>query len=119
MMRPPNDLPRVYLCREPTDMRKSINGLSALVEATLELNPFSTHLFVFCNRKRDKVKCLYWETNGFCLWYKRLEKQRFHWPTHLGDGVITITGQQLNWLLDGFDLKHWQPHQRLTYQSLL
>ena len=119
MMRPANDLPRVYLCRQPVDMRKSINGLSALVEGTLELDLFSSHLFVFCNRKRDKVKCLYWETNGFCLWYKRLEKQRFHWPTHLADDVITLTGQQLNWLLDGLDLRHWQPHETLHYQTVL
>ena len=119
MMRPANDLPRVYLCREPVDMRKSINGLSALVEGTLALDPFASHLFVFCNRKRDKVKCLYWESNGFCLWYKRLEKQRFHWPTHLSGEVITLTGQQLNWLLDGFDLRHWQPHAALHYQTVL
>jgi transposase len=89
------------------------------VEGTLQLDPFSNHLFVFCNRKRDKVKCLYWETNGFCLWYKRLEKQRFHWPTHLGTEVIALTGQQLNWLLDGFDLRHWRPHQALQYQTVL
>ena len=101
-------------------MRKSIDGLSALVEGTLALNPFSTHLFVFTNRRRDKVKCLYWETNGFCLWYKRLEKQRFQWPTHLAQGAtIILTGQQLNWLLDGFDLRGWQPHRALQYESVL
>ena len=70
MRRPPNDLPVVYVCRDVVDFRKGIQSLSVLVEATLELDPFSEHLFVFCNRKRDKVKVLYWERNGFCMWQK-------------------------------------------------
>jgi transposase len=65
---------------EPVNMRKSINGLAALVENELELSPMNEVLFVFCNRARDKIKMLYWERNGFVLWYKRLEKQRFQWP---------------------------------------
>ena len=75
-MRPGGDV-EVYLCCDIVDMRKSINGLSAIVEQELEVSPFSTHLFVFCNRRRDKIKILYWERSGFVLWYKRLEKQRF------------------------------------------
>ena len=67
MMRPTNDLPVVYLSREAVDFRKGINGLSILVEDTLSLDPFSEHLFVFCNRRRNRVKILYWERNGFCL----------------------------------------------------
>ncbi|MFA5530642.1 MAG: IS66 family insertion sequence element accessory protein TnpB [Thiohalomonadaceae bacterium] len=119
MMRPSNDLPAVYLCIHPVDFRKGINGLSALVEAELELDPFSEQLFVFVNRSRDKVKLLYWEATGFCLWLKRLEQARFAWPTHLGTEVATLTGQQLNWLLDGIDLRYVQPHQRLRYKSAL
>ena len=75
-MRPAEDV-EVYLCREVVDFRKSINGLSILVEEQLGLSPFGPQLFVFCNRKRDKLKILYWERSGFVLWYKRLEKQRF------------------------------------------
>ena len=83
-MRPANDLPAVYLCRVIVDFRKGINGLAILVEAALQLDPFSEQLFVFCNRKRDKVKILYWERNGFCLWQKRLKRARFKWPRKVG-----------------------------------
>jgi len=68
-MRPSNTLPVVYLCRESIDFRKGINGLAVLVEEVLQQDPFSEQLFVFCNRTRDKVKILYWERNGFCLWH--------------------------------------------------
>ena len=76
MMRPSNELPAVYLCRDIVDFRKGINGLAILVEQALEQNPFSEQLFVFCNRSRDKVKILYWELSGFCLWQKSLEKAK-------------------------------------------
>lgn len=119
MMRPSSGLSEVYLCTAPVDFRKGINGLSALVESELALNVFSEALFVFTNRRRDKVKILYWERSGFCLWLKRLEKERFKWPTFLGGDVVTLTGQQLNWLLDGIDLRYVQPHQTLRYKSAL
>ncbi|NIV34831.1 MAG: IS66 family insertion sequence element accessory protein TnpB [Anaerolineae bacterium] len=119
MMRPAHDLAVVYLCRAPVDFRKSINGLATLVEGTLSMNPFSEYLFAFINRKRDKVKCLYWERAGFVLWYKRLERGRFHWPRFRDGEVITLSGQELNWLLDGIDLRQLKPHPTLTYQSVL
>ena len=118
MMRPSNHLPEIYLCLQPVDFRKGINGLAILVEEQLELSPFSEHLFVFTNRIKDKVKILYWEKSGFCLWMKRLEKERFKWPTEQG-ALSTITGQQLNWLLDGYDLRYLKPHNALEYQSIL
>ena len=77
MMRPSNDLPAVYLCRDIVDFRKGINGLSILVEETLQRDPFSEQLFVFCNRRRDRVKILTFQKGGFVLWYKRLERGRF------------------------------------------
>jgi len=119
MMRPSNELPAVYLCRDIVDFRKGINSLAILVEATLELDPFSEKLFVFCNRKRDKVKILYWERNGYCLWQKSLERAKFKWPRKALDSVITMTGQQLNWLLDGYDVMRMQAHERLHYHSVL
>lgn len=117
-LRPSNDLAVVYLYVPPVDMRKAINGLAVLVQEVLELDPFCERLFVFSNRRRDKVKILHFEGSGFVLWYKRLERARFHWPRHLGDGTVTLTGQQLNWLLDGFDLSRWQPHPRLVFSSV-
>ena len=119
MRRPSNDLPLVYVCRDVVDFRKGIKSLSVLVEGTLALDPFSEHLFVFCNRKRDKVKVLYWERNGFCLWQKALEQARFKWPRKAHDEVITLTGQQLNWLWDGYNIMHMKALEKLHYHSVL
>jgi len=117
MMRPGEEV-EVYLYRGVVDMRKSIDGLSAIVEQELGLSPFSSHLYVFCNRQRDKIKALYWERSGFVLWYKRLEKQKFPWPGRDEDGVVEMTGRELNWLLDGIDLFRIQPHEELTYENV-
>lgn len=113
MMRPSDDLPVVYLCRDAVDFRKGINGLAILVEESLQLDPFSEHLFVFCNRRRNRIKILYWERNGFCLWQKRLERDRFAWPRN-DEALVTLTGKQLNWLLDGVDLWALRPHKPLA-----
>jgi len=118
MIRPDHNL-QVYLCREPVDMRKSIDGLSLLVESELDLNPFDAALFVFCNRQRDKIKILFWERNGFVVWYKRLESERFKWPKKLASTAsLTLTSQELNWLLDGYDLTLMKPHKPLHFQSV-
>jgi transposase len=104
----------VYLHPQPVDFRKSINGLSALVEQAMALSPFAPTLFVFCCRRRNKVKVLYWDKTGFCLWYKRLEKDKFKWP-RTGDAVLTITSEQFDWLLRGLDILQMQPHAAQTY----
>jgi transposase len=101
------------------DFRKGIQGLAVLVEAELLLDPFAERLFVFTNRGRDAVKILYWERNGFCLWHKRLERERFRWPTDREGAIVSVTGQQLNWLLDGYDLRRMQPHKALSYKTVL
>jgi len=104
----------IHLYIQPVDFRKSIDGLTAIVEMELELNPFQPALFVFSNRKRDKVKILYWERTGFVLWYKRLEQQRFQWPKQL----TTLTAEQLSWLLDGLNIEAMQPHSTLQFDSV-
>jgi transposase len=109
----PSGLDRVYLAVGSTDMRKSINGLSIIVEQALELDPFSGELFVFCNRRRNIIKILYWDENGFCLWYKRLEEHRFKWPQR-PEQVLSINRKQLSWLLAGLDFS--SAHQRLYYR---
>ena len=119
MIRPSNDIPVVHLCRDAIDFRKGINGLAILVEELLCLDPFSEQLFVFCNRSRDRIKILYWEDSGLCLWQKRLEKARFHWPRRDSNTVVALTSQQLNWLLDGYDITHMKPHQRLQFTQVL
>lgn len=108
---------RVYLAPGVTDMRKSINGLSLLVTDQLELNPLSGYLFAFCNRKKDMVKILYWDRNGFCLWHKRLEKDRFRWPETAGD-VLAVHGYELAWLLAGLSLDQQMAHQPLEYEIM-
>jgi transposase len=119
MIRPGKDLERVYIYRHAVDMRRGINGLVVLVESVLSMDPLSSQLFVFCNRKRDLVKMVWWERNGFCLWMKKLEKERFKWPKHHDEEVITLNGQQLNFLLDGYDLSVMKPHRSLYYRSVL
>ena len=119
MMRPSSELPEVFLCRDIVDFRKGINGLTILVEETLCLDPFSEKLFIFCNRKRNMLRILYWERNGFCLWQKRLEKAKFKWPRKHDSGIITLTGQQINWLLDGYDVFKMTPHEELKYSTVL
>jgi transposase len=99
-------------------MRKSIDGLAALVEQELDLSPLNEALFVFCNRKRDKIKLLYWERNGFILWYKRLEKQRFNWLSATDQSAIIVDGYQLNLLLDGLDIFNNKPHETLSFSSM-
>ncbi|MBV4483915.1 IS66 family insertion sequence element accessory protein TnpB, partial [Pseudomonas khavaziana] len=90
--------------------RKSINGLAALVEFDIKVAVFDPVLFVFLNRHRNRVKILYWERNGFCLWLKRLESERFKTSPE----AIVLSVQEPNWLLDGFDLWRNRPHQVLT-----
>ena len=118
MIRPGNDLPEIFLCLAPVDFRKGIVGLAALVESELDLDPLSSQLFVFTNRRRNSIKILFWERNGFCMWMKRLEKDRFHWLRRTGESVGRITGQQLNWLLDGYDITRMKPHKTLEYQCV-
>jgi len=117
-MRPALDLTRIFAYRHPVDLRKSIDGLSSLVEGVLGEDPFSGALYVFVNRRRDKVKLLYWERNGFCIWYKRLERERFSWPT-MTEASLALNGQQLNWLLDGYNIDRLIPHTARRYQTVL
>jgi len=102
---------RVWLIPGKTDMRKAINGLSGIVANQLTLNPLSGQYFVFCGRRRDILKILYWDRNGYCLWYKRLEEDRFPWPRTAAE-VQAVTGQQLSWLLLGLDWEAAHPVRR-------
>ena len=116
MIRPSPNV-AVYLYSDYVDMRKSIDGLAALIEQETTLSPFSTTLFVFCNRRRDKIKLLLWERNGFVLWYKRLEKFRFKWPS-AKEQPVTVDGRVLNQLLDGYDIQPPKAHPALHYTNI-
>jgi len=99
---------RIWLVAGATDMRKGFDGLSALVQTSLRDNPFSGQLFVFRGRRGDRVKVLWWDGQGLCLYYKRLERGRFVWP-RAQDGVVHLTPAQLSMLLEGID---WRRPQR-------
>jgi len=100
---------RVFVCTVPTDMRKSFDGLCALVQAVLKQDPFSGHLFTFLNRRKDKVKILYWDRSGFFLMYKRLEEGTFWMPER-----AEIGARELMLVLEGIDAS--EVHQRRRYQ---
>lgn len=114
-------LEKVYLACGHTDLRKSIDGLAVLVKEGFALDPFSPCLFVFCNRKRDKLKILQWEHNGFWLHYRRLEKGKFQWPgkNNITGTVATISRRQLRWLLDGLPINQRQAHLEVTARTVL
>jgi len=117
----PVDLP-VYLHRTPVDFRKQINGLAVLVSESMRMDAFKPGLFVFTNGGRNRVKVLYWDGDGFCLWLKRLEKHRFVWPptlkTEHNADVVALTGDQLNWLIGGYDIFRFAPHEMLKYDAI-
>jgi transposase len=109
---------KIFLRPGRTDGRQGINTLAILAEGTMKQNPFSGNLFLFVNKRGTTVKGLYWDKNGFCLWIKRLEADRFHWPQ---DGIDSreLTEKELQWLLDGLDLAKIKPHQPKAYSSVL
>jgi len=107
---------KVYLHRDPVDFRMGINGLSILVEQAMRLNLMTSALFVFGNRRRDRIKILGWGGNGFWLLLKRLEADRFVWPN--GGDTITLSAEQLHWLLDGIDLAVIQKHPQRYYARM-
>jgi transposase len=105
---------KVYVHREAVDFRKNIVGLSALVEQALGLDPFARAVYVFRNRRADRIKLLLWERNGFWLLMKRLEADRFVWPRG-PEALLELTAEQLHWLLDGIDLAAMRKHPARHY----
>ncbi len=106
---------QVYLACGSTDMRKSIDGLAALVTHRFDLDLFSNSLFVFCNKDLDKLKILHWDHNGFWLYYRRLERGRFRWPHRAGaEGTISVSARQLRWLLDGLSVEQSRAHKSVS-----
>jgi transposase len=108
---------RVFLYRRSTDMRKSFNGLVALTESALKQDPLSGSFFVFVNRRRDRIKILYWGQTGFCIWYQQLQKGTYQLPAAdvLEErDTIEVTRSQLSLILDGIDLT--SARQRSRFQ---
>jgi len=118
MMRPVGEV-KVYLHREPIDMRRGRNGLAALVREEMKQDPFAPEaLYVFIGRRCDSLKILGWDRNGYSIWQKKIESdEKFHWPSLLQEDVITLTAEQLNWLLDGYNV--WSaPHRMIRFSHV-
>lgn len=110
---------RVFLYRRPTDMRKSFHGLVALTESALQQDPLSGSLFVFLNRRRDRIKILYWGQTGFCIWYQQLQQGTYQLPCHesLDDqDTLEVTRSQLSLILDGIDLTSARQRRRFQLE---
>ena len=114
MFRLRTDLP-VYLHREAIDFRAGINSLAVLVQETMALDPFAPAVFAFCNRRRDRMKVLFFDRSGFVLVLKRLTEDKFRWPRR-EQAVFTLTTEQLHWLLDGIDIDGMVRHPVRQYQ---
>jgi transposase len=106
---------KIFLKPGVTDFRKQINGLSAIIENESNFNLFKGFLFIFCNRSRNRIKILYWDKNGFCLWLKRLEKDKFPWPKNEQE-VRQISLEELKMLLNGINF--FNTHKKLNYTSV-
>ena len=109
---------RIFLATEPADMRKGFDGLSLLVRERIAQDPLSGHLFVFRNRRRDRVKILYWDKDGFALWYKRLEKGTFRFP-EAKDGRVEVTPAEMAAVLEGIDLSRARRLPRFSLPTSL
>jgi transposase len=98
---------RIFLCSEPTDMRKGFDSLASLIESSLALDPLSGHLYVFRSRRGDRIKILYWDRDGYAMWYKRLERGSFRFPavtTASETNGVEVKAADLTMILDGVDL---------------
>ncbi len=101
---------RIYIACGYTDLRRGIDGLATIVAEQFQLDPFSNTLFLFCGRRRDRIKALYWEGNGYVLLYKRLESGGFQWP-RTGDEARCLTAQQYRWLMEGLQVEQPKAHR--------
>lgn len=107
---------RIFISTRPTDMRKGFNGLSAIVEHQWNANPISGDLFVFANRRQTLLKVLYWDTDGYAIWYKRLEEGTFRIPPVNAEGRVELTAAKLAMILEGIDVQNARERKRYRRQ---
>lgn len=117
-MKSPKDFKGVFLHRDPVDMRKAINGLSVIVQEAGMGDLMGPYLFVFCGKRRDVMKVLYFDRSGFALWQKRLERDKFPWPKRSTVENIQLSTEQFAWLLDGYDVWKMKPHAELKFEKV-
>lgn len=112
------DFGSILMHKAPVDGRKQINGLAAIVEGAMGRSPFDGALFVFTTKQRDVVRLLYWNKSGFALWMHRLEEEKFRWPKKMDGDVVSLSPQQLEWLIEGYDIVRMKPHATLAYSAV-
>lgn len=107
----------IYIACGYTDLRRGIDGLASIVEAQFKMDPFQNAMFLFCGRRRDRLKALYWEGDGFLLLYKRLEQGSFQWPRTQKE-VQTLTPQQYRWLMEGLKIEQPKANKAISGVSM-
>ena len=108
----------VYIACGYTDLRRGIDGLATIVQQQFQLDPFTNTLFLFCGRRRDRIKGLYWEGDGFLLLYKRLEHGVYQWPRSENE-VKSLTAQQYRWLMEGLKIEQPKAHCPVSGLSMI
>lgn len=105
----------IFLHRDPVDMRRGINGLCDIVTTAEMGSLMGNNLFVFCGKRKNSIKILYFNRSGFALWQMRLDRQKFIWPKKINTDVVVFTNEQLEWLLAGYDVLKMRPFAELQY----
>jgi len=105
---------KIFICTVPADMRKAFDGLAAMTKEIIGADPFSGHLFVFCNKRKNRVKILYWDRSGYCLWYKRLEQGQFRFPSDERIARLEVEASELALLLEGIELAGAKRRKRIS-----
>ncbi len=108
-----NSAEKIYIATGYTDLRRGIDGLVSIIQSEFQLNPADNCLFLFCGRRLDRIKALYWEENGFILLYKRLESGKFQWPRS-DQEAREISPQQYRWLMEGLTVNQKTAHKSVT-----
>ena len=116
-MKPVSAFASIFIYRSPIDMRKSINGLSFVVDQEMKLDLKSSSLFIFCNRKRTHMKMLYFDRSGFALWLKKLDESKFPWPKDIEVDVVTVAAKDLELLLEGINI--WTRFKDVYFEQII
>ena len=109
---------QVFIHKEPVDMRRGINGLCDIIQASEMGELMDKNLFVFCGKRKNSIKVLYFDRSGFCLWQKRLDDERFKWPTRHDESVVHLSPQQFEWLLEGYDVWKMKPFGAKNFERV-
>ncbi len=108
----------IFIHRDPVDMRRGINGLCEIVSLDNMGELSGKNLFIFCGKRKNSIKILYFDHSGFCLWQKKLDQARFPWPKKNAESVVQLSSEQLNWLLEGYDVWKMKPFEEIKFERV-